>query len=82
MRVEDYNAMISSVADIMSAPDYFPATMPENDLHPDPARLQGELIQLRHRVQDLETRMRAVELQNAGQSPLVRISDYVGQSRR
>lgn len=60
------NDDIAAAADILSRRG-FSANMPENDLHPDPARLQQELILLRHRVEALE----AVVSQLAGIAPYV-----------
>lgn len=54
MRLEDYEALLNSVADQVSAPDYFPDNMPENDLHPDPRALRDEIVTLRHRMDRLE----------------------------
>lgn len=54
MSLEDFEAMIQSVAETVSAPGYFPAIMPENDLHPDPRVLRDELLALRRRVELLE----------------------------
>lgn len=54
MQIEDFDNLLKSVADQMSAPDFFPATMPENDLHPDPAALQAQIVSLRYRVEALE----------------------------
>lgn len=54
MRLEDYEALLNSVAETVSAPGYFPLVMPENDLHPDPRALRDELVSVRHRLDRLE----------------------------
>jgi len=57
----EYQRMIASVAAEMSAPDFHPVVMPENDLHPDPARLRADIVALRYRVSDLEKRIALLE---------------------
>lgn len=61
MDAREYERMIASVAAEMAAPDFFPVTMPENELHPDPASLRADLVALRYRVSDLEKRITRLE---------------------
>jgi hypothetical protein len=57
MTIEEFERLQNSVAAEMSAPGFFPVTMPENELHPDPARLQAEIVSLRYRVEALERKL-------------------------
>jgi hypothetical protein len=55
---DDFERQLRAVAAQMAAPDFFPVTMPENDLRPDPARLQSDIISLRYRVTAIEKRLK------------------------
>lgn len=57
MTAEEYQRLIDTVAEQVSAPDFFPLNQPENDLHPDPRQLRDELTALRNRVSDIEQRL-------------------------